>query len=206
MAGSVRRSGTRYKRIKTVSEGWPEAEELRRELGEEKLVGKLRKWNEGVDENVQDLRNYINTNFSSKHLGYFYSRFEGIRETHREMLEEFARVTGIFKLMIGFELLMRERVRGEDERIGRIEENIIDRIDQSNKQVAEKVSVKVNGCMTFMEHEKTDRRNETDHIKKAIRETRKSMKEEIESMAQNSWRNEEEYDIIDGKKNDWIYG
>lgn len=57
-----------------------------------------------------------------------------MREAHREMLEESTRIAGIFRRMVGIEMVMKEKARREEEKIGRLESNIIGGIDQSNKE------------------------------------------------------------------------
>lgn len=66
--------------------------------------------------------------------------------------------------------------------------NIIGGIEESNKVIAQKVSSEVDRCVLMMEHEVTDRRKEGERLEKVIRDTRDSLKDEIERMAEGMKR------------------
>lgn len=112
-----------------------------------------------------------------RHNSFFNARFERIREAHREMTEEFGRMAGIFRWVIGLEMTMKEKAKDEEEMIGRLVGNAIGGMDQLNKRVVEKVTAELNRCLTLMEFNESDRRKGGERIEKVIRERRMSLKE-----------------------------
>lgn len=148
------------------------------------MSSRMRQWKDKVEDGIQELKGYIGKNFSSKHGGYFNARFDTISSASKEMMEEFERMVMMCRTMTGIESVVRERAVKEDERIARMEANIVGGLEVANKVVTDRVTAEIDRCMTVLQQEESGRKKEGDSLEKVIRETRSSLKEEIDGMAE----------------------
>lgn len=66
--------------------------------------------------------------------------------------------------------------------------DIIGGIEVANKDVAEGVTAEIDRCVTVIEHDEASRKKEGDRLKKTIKDTRVSLKEEIDGLAEGMKR------------------
>lgn len=144
------------------------------------MSGRLRQWNERIDDGIQDLKfEDLGRNFSTKHDSYFNARFEAIGSASREMVEEFGRMIMICRTVTSMESVVRERTAREDERVA----GIVGGLEKANKAVTDRMTAEIDRCVTVLEYEESGRKKESGRLEKAIRETSSSLKEEIDGMA-----------------------